>query len=705
VGVRCPQAWSTELTDPQVERGGNPDPRRASEERFYRAFAYAPFGMVMVGADSIVLEANEAFADMIGLGVDDIVGTNEIEHMIDDDPAQVLEWTSGGEPDLIVSDRRYRHADGRTIFTRCTIRMERNGDGRLDGQFVHVADLTRLRQTEDALATSEARFRRAFDEAPIGMALGSTDGRLMWVNDAFCTLLGRPWAEVVGRPGTDFVHADDLAQVGELVSSGHVVGNLGERPVIRLVRPDGTVVWGQISLSRLTGDGPDPEANPLVLAQLVDVSAAHEAEERLAHQATHDALTGLPNRTLLLDRLAQAMRRRVRRGGEVVVLFLDLDDFKVINDGLGHAAGDEVLVESARRLRHCVRPSDTVARLGGDEFVMVCELDRPHEVAALCDRVLSALTMPIRVAGRTLVTSGSLGVVIATDDQEPPDLLRDADVAMYRSKADGRGRSTLFTASLRAEAVTRLEQEASLRQAIEEGELEVHYQPLIDATSGIVAGAEALVRWRHPTLGLLAPKEFLPAAERSGLVSDLGRAVLAQACMSLATWQSMGHSLRVSVNLAPRQLLDDDLVDTVMWACRAAGADPPGLVIEITENALIETLGVASSRLRELRGLGVGVALDDFGTGYSSLQYLKDLPVDLVKIDRSFVTGLGDGDDGALADAMIGLADALGLLSVAEGVERPDQLERLQAMGCAMVQGYLLGRPAPAHEMDLSPRW
>jgi EAL domain-containing protein (putative c-di-GMP-specific phosphodiesterase class I) len=295
--------------------------------------------------------------------------------------------------------------------------------------------------------------------------------------------------------------------------------------------------------------------------------------------------------------------------------------------------------------------------------------------------------------------------VIGDDDQEPADLLRDADVAMYRSKADGRGRSTLFTASLRAEAVTRLEQEADLRLAIEQGQLVVHYQPVVDAVDGTVSGAEALVRWQHPTRGLLVPNQFLPVAERSGLIGDLGKVVLAEACRTLAAWQAEGREITVSVNLAPRQILDDDLVDTVRMACDRADADPSGLVLEITENALIETLGVARSRLHELRKLGVGLALDDFGTGYSSLQYLRDLPVDLVKIDRSFVEGLGAGDDGALADAIIGLADALGLVSVAEGVERPDQLERLQGMGCALLQGYLLGRPAPAREMDFTPRW
>jgi EAL domain-containing protein (putative c-di-GMP-specific phosphodiesterase class I) len=325
-------------------------------------------------------------------------------------------------------------------------------------------------------------------------------------------------------------------------------------------------------------------------------------------------------------------------------------------------------------------------------------------VAAVSGRVLGVVAQPVELGGRRIVVTGSVGVVVASGGEAPADLLRDADVAMYRSKGDGRGRATRFTEGLRAEAVARLEQEADLRHALEQGHLELHYQPIVSAGDGTVVAVEALVRWRHPDRGLLVPADFLPVAERSGLVVDLGTAVLGQACADLARWRAAGHELRVSVNLSPRQLHHEELVRTVLATCDRTGADPAGLVLELTEDALIEALGVAGAHLRDLRRHGALVALDDFGTGYSSLQYLRDLPVDMVKIDRSFVSGLGAGDDGALAEAIVGLAAALGLVSVAEGVERVDQLRRLQAMGCEMVQGYLLGRPVPLEELDLTPR-
>jgi diguanylate cyclase (GGDEF)-like protein/PAS domain S-box-containing protein len=561
----------------------------------------------------------------------------------------------------------------------------------------------RLRAAEEAVATSEARFRRAFDESPIGMSMSSADGRLLWVNTAFCELLGRSWAEVVGRRLDDFTDRDDLdmaARIRAQLIAGETTRSECE---LRHVRPDGSTVLVRLSMSVLSD--PAHAEPPLVLGQVLDITEAREIEARLAYLASHDVLTGLPNRLLLLDRLAQAMHRRDRSGGEVAVLFLDLDDFKIVNDALGHAAGDEFLVEAGQRLRECVRPTDTVARLGGDEFVMVCEVASMDHVAPLCERVADVLALPYEVDGKSLTMSASIGVVVGDALHEPAELLRDADVAMYRSKADGRGRATLFTARLRAEAVERLEQEADLRVALREGQLEVHYQPVVSCTDGRVHGVEALVRWRHPERGLLLPAQFLPAAERSGLIAEVGTHVLARACIQLAAWQRTGSDLRVSINMSPRQLLDGAVVDIVLEACRAAGARPQGLIVELTENALIETLGNAGDRLRRLRETGVGVALDDFGTGYSSLQYLRDLPVDLVKIDRTFVRGLGRDDDGALAEAIVGLGGALDLTTVAEGVETAEQLRRVRAMGCDLVQGYLLGRPVPSDELDLTSRW
>jgi diguanylate cyclase (GGDEF)-like protein/PAS domain S-box-containing protein len=686
-----------------TERGRDADDVLArSEARLRRAFAHAPFGMVVVAADGTMLEANDAFARLIGRPRATLLGRKEADLILDADPPQVLEWTDSGEPDLVVTDRRYRHGDGHVVVARCTTRMERAADGTPEGHLTHVADLTRVRAAEGALATSEARFRRAFDESPIGMGLASSDGRLLWVNGAFCVLLGRTWAEVVGRRVVEFTHPDDVPVADHttrrLLSGATTRGECE----LRYVRPDDSVVWARVSLSSLS----EPDEGPaLILGQVLDITAAREAEERLAHQASHDALTSLPNRTLLLDRIGQALRRKERTDGQVVVLFLDLDHFKVVNDGLGHAAGDELLVEVAHRLRECVRPSDTVARLGGDEFVMVCELDRAEDVASLCDRVATVLAEPFPLPGRPHSMSASIGVVVADGAHSPAELLRDADVAMYRSKSDGRGRATLFTAGLRAEAVARLEQEADLRAAIAEEQLCLHYQPVVAAKDGSVRAVEALVRWQHPTRGLLAPGEFLDIAERSGLVLDLGILVLRHATTQLAAWQQAGIDLKVSVNLSPRQLLDGDVAGAVLAACRDAGADPHGLVLELTENALIEALAVVGEQLRPVRDAGVGIALDDFGTGYSSLQYLRDLPVDMIKIDRTFVRDLGMSDDGALAEAIVRLGSALDLVTVAEGIETEVQLQRLRAMGCDHLQGYLLGRPAPADTLDLDPRW
>ena len=658
--------------------GTDPDDALArSETRFRRAFSHAPFGMVVESADGVLLEVNDAFAAMLGRHPGSLVGCHDDDLVVDDDPAQVLAWTPTGEPDVVVTDRRYRHADGHVVPARCTSRMERDAHGRIDGRLTHVADLTRLRAAEDALATSEARFRRAFDESPIGMGLSSGDGRLLWVNDAFCVLLDRTWAEVVGRRTEEFIHPDDVPVASR--TTRRLVS--GETPraecEMRYVRPDGSQVWARLSMSTLSD--PDDDEPSLVLAQVLDPPAAREPAACPPHRARHDALTGLPNRMLLLDRLGQALFRRARLGHEVVVLFLDLDDFK--------------------------SPTDTVARLGGDEFVMICEIERVHQVAALCDRVASALGAPFDLDGRSLSMSASIGIVVGDDVHSPAELLRDADVAMYRSKADGRGRSTLFTEGLRAEAVERLEQEADLRVALREGQLAVHYQPVISCEDGSVHGVEALVRWHHPERGLLHPGDFLPAAERSGMVVDIGAFVLTTACRQLGAWQAQGRHLTVSINVSPRQLLDGNVVDQVLGECTAAGADPGGLVLELTENALIETLSSAGERLRPLRRAGVAVALDDFGTGYSSLQYLRDLPVDLVKIDRTFVRGLGSEDDGALAEAIVRLGAALDLTTVAEGIEEPAQLERLRAMGCGYVQGYLVGRPAPVDELDLTSRW
>jgi len=427
----------------------------------------------------------------------------------------------------------------------------------------------------------------------------------------------------------------------------------------------------------------------------------------MAHQALHDALTGLPNRALFLDRLEHALARAVRGGSEVAVLFLDLDRFKTVNDSLGHAAGDELLCAAARRICDCMRVSDTAARLGGDEFAVLLEdLGSTHEAVRVAKRILGALQAPFAVAGREVVVGASIGVAIGTHGAD--DLLSHADVAMYRAKAQGKGRYAMFESGMQAEVIERLELESDLQRAIgtqagsggSECELEVFYQPVVALGSGELVGHEALVRWRHPARGLLSPAAFIPVAEETGLVVPLGRFVLREACRQAAAWQAAGHGeLSMNVNLSGRQLEDPGLVDDVTAIVSETGLPAGRLVLEITETMLMHDTETTIERLRALRALGVRLAVDDFGTGYSSLRYLDRFPLDVLKMAKPFVDELGNQDeDPALARAIIDLGANLGLTIIAEGIERAAQLDQLRRLGCPFGQGFLFARPMPAAE-------
>jgi diguanylate cyclase (GGDEF)-like protein len=436
----------------------------------------------------------------------------------------------------------------------------------------------------------------------------------------------------------------------------------------------------------------------LALNDAAAVEGMRRAFDDAVHQATHDSLTGLPNRSLVLDRLDQALARAQRTGGRVTVLFTDLDRFKVVNDSFGHSAGDGVLLCVSERLRAAVRPHDTVGRLAGDEFVVVCEDLTDREAVDVAGRVASAVAEPILLGGRESVITASIGIAHAEPGTRAEDMLRDSDVAMYRAKELGRSRIELFDADMRRRMIDRLEMEQSLRRAIAAGELRLDYQPLVSFDGWKVIAAEALVRWNHPERGVVAPAEFIPLAEESGLILPLGRWVLGEACRQLAVWRAAGRpDLRVTVNLSARQFADPDLIGAVAEALARAGLPPGALWLEITESVLMEEAEATAETLRALKRLGVHLAVDDFGTGYSSLGYLKRFPVDLLKIDRTFIDGLGtDPDDGAIVLAIVSLARALRLDVVAEGVESPGQLDALQRLGCDAVQGFLLGRPGPA---------
>ena len=418
--------------------------------------------------------------------------------------------------------------------------------------------------------------------------------------------------------------------------------------------------------------------------------------EEMRRRALHDVLTGLPNRTLLLDRLDHALDRATAREDLIAVLFVDLDRFKRINDTMGHHAGDVVLMEVARRLRTVIRPGDTVARLGGDEFTIICEdVADALQARAVARRVLECVAEPIALSGREVVVTASIGIAVGPEGSvDSEGLLRDADLAMYRAKQTGRARAAMFDRSLREEAADRLEVEEALRLALPRGELAIAYQPIVALDTGAVTGVEALLRWHHAEWGVVLPDEFIPIAEDAGLIAALGRWVLDTACTDTVALRAEQPGLTVAVNLSPRQLAEPEVVKWVRGALEQSGLDPAALVLEVTETALLDDLASIVDVLADLRAVGVQVAIDDFGTGYSSLSYLTELTVDEVKVDKSFTSGLGvDRSATAVVAGIIAMSRTLGLHTVAEGVESAEQRDGLLALGCDAGQGWLWSGP------------
>jgi diguanylate cyclase (GGDEF)-like protein/PAS domain S-box-containing protein len=433
----------------------------------------------------------------------------------------------------------------------------------------------------------------------------------------------------------------------------------------------------------------DEDGEPLWLdGVMFDVTERKHLEDRLAHDAAHDPLTGLPNRTLLLETLDRALRRAARTHTYVAALFLDLDRFKLVNDALGHAAGDDLLVALAQRLQGVLRASDLAARTGGDEFVVVCaDMDSPVDAEHLAHRIALTLGTPFELHGREVFVTASIGIAVAEDHSTSGELVRFADTAAYRAKERGRNCYEVFDEELRARTASALETETALHRALGEDQLRLHYQPIVEIESRETVGLEGLLRWEHPQRGLLAPDQFLPAAEASGLIVPIGCRVVEMACETLSC---IDDNLTLAVNLSPRELAQPDLVGRVRATLRNAGVDPSRLCLEITESALLDDADVALATLAQLKDEGVLLAIDDFGTGYSSLNYLRRLPVDIVKIDRSFIAELGLGGAGdTIIAGIVGLTLGLGLEIVAEGIERSEQAAALLALGCTRGQGFL----------------
>ncbi len=705
---------------------------RKSEARFRSLVQHSYDVIAVCDPDGTVRYVTPSLEQMLGVRPADAIGRNGFELIHPDDHddllgslARLLEGTSAQR----AVEFRARHADGTWRHVEL-VPTDLVHDPAVGGIVLNVRDITERKRSEEELRLLQT-IMLSIDEAPdLGAALEVTvqrvcevtgwasgaawtplpDGsalelRRSWCREeptleAFCEqrqalqltpgvgLAGRVWAS--GEP-TLWTHvADEDAGARDAgLAVAVAVPVLAERQVVAVLElfnraepSDDRRVLGVVAT---------------VAGQLGTVVERKRAQERLAHQALHDPLTELPNRALFLDRLAVALARLRRRPSTLAVLFADVDRFKNVNDSLGHDAGDRLLVALARRLREVLRPGDALARFGGDEFAVLCEDVAEADVSPIADRILMSLGEPFAAGGREVFVSISVGIALADDaDHRPEALLRDADAAMYLAKERGRARYEIFDEAMRDQSTERLLLENALRRAPERGELRAMFQPIVRLTDGKMVAAEALVRWVHPERGLLEPAQFVPLAEETGLIVPVGGWVLDEACRQAAGWPGDGQAPAVSVNLSARQLNRADLVDAVDRALSKNGLDPDRLWLEITESVLMDDADTAVAALGRLRSLGVHLCVDDFGTGYSSLAYLRRFPVDALKVDRSFVAGLGaNPEDSAIVEAVVSMAHSLRLSVVAEGVETDEQLARLRDLGCELAQGFYFAAPVP----------
>jgi len=667
-----------------------------SARRLAAVVEFSGEAIVSTSSDGTVTSWNSAAESLYGYSRQEMIGKSVILLSTEDRTGEadaILAEVGAGQT-VVNFERIERRKDGTVFPVSLTISPIYDPDGRVVGTSAIARDMTEARKAAEnarSLAAAEDLVHTLMGSASIGIALADLDGAFRVVNRALCDLLGYDEAYFLAHRLPDFVHPDDAEEA--LQARARVIAgasNMGATK-LRLVRADGATVWVR-RVTMLLHDG-EGQAN-LVMVQVEDITAEHEAQEALTYQAFHDPLTGLHNWAWILDILAVDLRAAKRLGHSVGALFVDLDNFKVVNDSLGHAAGDEVLATVADRIVAGLRPGDRVGRFGGDEFVIVVQdVQDVLEVERCAERVSASIAVDLQVRGHRIVPTASIGIATSTSTSTPESLLRDADSALSRAKAAGRASWHFFDEAMHAQALARLTVEDELREAITGGEFVAYYQPIVALADARVVGHEALVRWAHPTRGLLSPGEFLEVAEDTGLISDIGAQVLDQACAMLAERPDLPGP--ISVNVSAVQLAAPGWLTSVRDTLAARRVDPARVVIEVTETAVLSLVDSARVALASLRRLGVGIHLDDFGTGYSSISVLRDLPVTGVKLDLRFVQDLTSGDSqaNALANGVSGLVNGMHLIGIAEGIETELQADILRAQGWECGQGYYFGKP------------
>lgn len=684
-----------------LDHAQRPDPYRTF-------FEHSTIGMYRSTPEGRFIEVNAALAELLGYrdpaellsGIDQVAGIYHEPELRD-----VLLEQLASQPQGATLEFALRRADGSVIWVLERGRAVRDATGMIVYFEGTILDVTERRSTELALRASEQRYRALVDNSRIGVFI-ATHGVYSYVNSAFAEMIGREPEDLVGRHFREVLAPESLHEASTLFESQRRNEPTPYSFETLLLHADGLQRVPVIATISVLEQAPDF----VTTGTLLDVREQKRVERRLRHNATHDPLTDLPNRALFLERLEQALQRGHATGvHDYAVCFLDLDGFKVINDSLGHTAGDELLRAIAARIRECIDPWDLVSRHGGDEFTLLLDQVPSRETAlAVANRIHDALAAPFVVNGTEIFTKASIGIALGDEDyRSPENLLRDADTAMYEAKARQTTRVAVFDRRMHETARRRLQLETDLRLALDRGEFALHYQPICELHSRRVHGFEALVRWNHPRRGLLLPRDFLDVAEETGLIVSLGQWVIEESLRQLRAWQERDPQLFVSVNIAHRQFRYPQLAEQIERLLANAHIRPGTLHLELTESIFMENPRVASARLETLRAMGISLSLDDFGTGYSSFAHLNRYPIDTLKIDRSFVVEADRSRRGhKVLTSIVELGRAIGMEIIAEGVENSRQLRRLRKLGVRFGQGRHLGPPAAAPEAEtlLDPR-